>query len=365
MNRLLKRPLLSLIVLTYNNEDTVDRCLNSILRQTFESFEIIIIDDSSDDSTPKILDKYAMCDERISILKHKRNMSAHISRREGALLARGKYTWFIDGDDTISDGSIESVLQEMERDPVSILHFNTLIINDGNLSKSRIDKMISFVRPYEGYLKGSDIFKKCFLENAYRFSIWNKLFDSNICKNAFSKMISDPLPKGQDKYEYLAISMMADTYRGTSSIGDYEYHFGAGLTGSLNMSVEKFSRFCTMARTADAADSFMKSIGKANSAAKTMEKFRRELAMDCISNWINNVAPTERTTCFEILVNSWGPAEVAGYLYTAFMWKWELLTSKIIDSPLLDRKRKEIKCIGTFYRNISNGGVQRVLTKLA
>ena len=93
-------PEISIIVPAYNVEKYLDKCMKSILSQTFEDFEVLLIDDGSKDSTPQICDKYAALDSRVKAY-HKKNGGLPDARNYGLDRMSGKYVTFIDSDDFI------------------------------------------------------------------------------------------------------------------------------------------------------------------------------------------------------------------------------------------------------------------------
>lgn len=90
--------LLSVIVPIYKVEKYLDECVQSILQQTFEDFEVILVDDGSPDRCPVMCDSYAKQDDRIVVI-HKVNGGLSDARNEGIKVARGEYVLFIDSDD--------------------------------------------------------------------------------------------------------------------------------------------------------------------------------------------------------------------------------------------------------------------------
>lgn len=92
----------SIIVPVYNVEKYLSQCIDSLLEQTFTSFEIILIDDGSTDKSPLICDEYAKKDNRIKIV-HKENGGQSSARNVGTKLAEGEYIIYIDSDDFIMD----------------------------------------------------------------------------------------------------------------------------------------------------------------------------------------------------------------------------------------------------------------------
>ena len=88
---------ISVIVPIYNVEQYLNRCVNSILNQTYQNLEVLLIDDGSPDSCGDICDKYAQTDQRIRVL-HKENGGLSDARNAGMELATGAYLAFIDSD---------------------------------------------------------------------------------------------------------------------------------------------------------------------------------------------------------------------------------------------------------------------------
>lgn len=91
---------LSIIVPIYNVEPYLQRCVDSILNQTFTDFELILVDDGSPDNSPAICDDYAQKDSRINVI-HKVNGGLSDARNAGLAIAQGEYVGFVDGDDRI------------------------------------------------------------------------------------------------------------------------------------------------------------------------------------------------------------------------------------------------------------------------
>ena len=91
---------ISVIVPIYNTEKYLAKCLDSLINQTFQSLEIILIDDGSIDNSGKICDEYALNDDRIKVI-HKENGGVSSARNAGLDLATGSYIAFVDPDDYI------------------------------------------------------------------------------------------------------------------------------------------------------------------------------------------------------------------------------------------------------------------------
>ena len=94
-------PQISVIVPVYNVEKYIDRCVRSILGQSFSDFELILVDDGSPDSCPANCDEYAQLDTRVRVI-HKINCGITDARNAGLDVAQGEYIGFVDSDDYIS-----------------------------------------------------------------------------------------------------------------------------------------------------------------------------------------------------------------------------------------------------------------------
>lgn len=127
LKRICTMPEVSIIVPVYNVEPYLEKCLDSIINQTFKNIEIICIDDCSTDNSLKILENYALKDARIKVIKNKKNSGAAISRNYGLDLANAEYIYFMDSDDWIDKGYIKELLLNIKKSGCDIA-FNSTIL---------------------------------------------------------------------------------------------------------------------------------------------------------------------------------------------------------------------------------------------
>lgn len=102
------KELVSVIVPVYNVEQYLNKCVDSIINQTYSNIEIILVDDGSTDNSGKICDKYALNDKRVKVI-HKSNGGLSDARNRGIDVSGGKYLAFIDSDDWIEPDMIEKM----------------------------------------------------------------------------------------------------------------------------------------------------------------------------------------------------------------------------------------------------------------
>ena len=116
-----KNILISIIIPTYNIAPLIERCITSIINQTYINLEIIIVDDGSIDDTPKVLEKLAQIDARIKII-YKKNGGVTSARLLGVNAAKGEWIGFVDGDDFIEPQMFQTLLENAIKYKADISH---------------------------------------------------------------------------------------------------------------------------------------------------------------------------------------------------------------------------------------------------
>ena len=129
---LLVNIMISVIIPVFNVEKYLFTCLNSVLRQTYQDFEIICVDDASTDSSLGILEYFVQKDSRVKILKNEINRGPGFSRNLGLEAAKGKYISFLDGDDFLSPNAFEILTKKAESDNLDVLIFKNIVLYDEN-----------------------------------------------------------------------------------------------------------------------------------------------------------------------------------------------------------------------------------------
>lgn len=107
-------PEVSVIIPTFNRASFLKRAIDSILSQSYQDFEVIVVDDASTDNTEEIVK--SIKDERITYLKHERNSGRAVSRNTGVNMARGEYIAFLDSDDEAHPDRLEKQINILQRE---------------------------------------------------------------------------------------------------------------------------------------------------------------------------------------------------------------------------------------------------------
>ena len=115
------KPLVSVIMPVYNAEEFLDRSISSVINQTYDNLEILLIDDCSTDNSYNILKEYAKKDKRIKVFHNQENQHVSETRNVGIRNSTGKYLYFIDSDDFIDNDYIEHLVNTAEKENADVV----------------------------------------------------------------------------------------------------------------------------------------------------------------------------------------------------------------------------------------------------
>lgn len=182
----------SIIVPIYKVEKELDRCVRSLLGQTYKNIEIILINDGSPDFCPQLCEKYARKDRRIKVV-HKENGGLSSARNRGLEVAEGQYISFVDGDDWVEPDFIEALINNLKREKadISIIGY-TMIWDNGNSRR--------FSNDDQYYVLNKD--------EAIRELLMQRKFQCMVCQKLYCSFIFDSIrfPEGQ-LYEDVAVGL--------------------------------------------------------------------------------------------------------------------------------------------------------------
>lgn len=168
--------LVSIIIPIYNVEKYLEKCIKSIINQTYRNLEIILINDGSTDESANICEKYKNQDNRIVFI-NKKNGGAASAKNEGLKVAKGDYITFVDSDDFIELDMIEYMVNTIKKYNSDIVQCNFTNLYK-NTEKFKQDKII------EQKITSKD-FLELFLTKWDSSLFWNKLFKRNVIENIF------------------------------------------------------------------------------------------------------------------------------------------------------------------------------------
>lgn len=160
---------ISVIVPVYKVEDYLDKCVQSLVNQTYKNLEIILVDDGSPDACPQMCDKWAKADSRIKVI-HKPNGGLSDARNAAMRIATGEYISFIDSDDCVADIFFEKLTEAMLRENSDIVECEVLKFCEGEAPFCAACEFSA--KTYET----EEALSLLISEKAFRQHVWNKLY---------------------------------------------------------------------------------------------------------------------------------------------------------------------------------------------
>lgn len=131
---------ISIIVPVYNVERYINRCIDSILKQTYDNFELILIDDGSPDNCGQICEDYTKIDSRVQCI-HQKNAGLSGARNAGLKIATGDYICFVDSDDAIHEDYLRVLVDTIESQHADVAVCDRIDVYDDNLHEHDIGKL--------------------------------------------------------------------------------------------------------------------------------------------------------------------------------------------------------------------------------
>ena len=200
----------SIIIPVYNSEKYVEKCIKSVINQTFRELEIIVIDDGSTDKSYDVLKNLAMEDKRILLL-HQENAGVAIARNNGIAMASGEYLTFLDGDDYIKEDYIERLYMcAQEKSADMVVCGITFVDEDGNILKTLVPGEYSRFHKEEWTFRISAV-----CSHLYKLKLWKEQ-NISFC----------PGERGEDMPISLYFSATCDKITTLSEAGYYYVQHG-------------------------------------------------------------------------------------------------------------------------------------------
>lgn len=168
-------PLISVIIPVYNTKNYLKNCLNSIVKQTYNNLEIIIIDDGSQDGSGEICDAYAKKDPRIKLI-HQKNAGLSSARNAALKIATGDYITFIDGDDSVTVDYVERLYELVKK-----YKTNFSICSFAEIYPERT---VNFGKNYsEKCFNTAECLRYMLNEQGFTTTAWGKLYARELWQN--------------------------------------------------------------------------------------------------------------------------------------------------------------------------------------
>lgn len=167
---------ISIIIPIYNVEKYLEKCLNSIINQTYKNLEIILIDDGSTDKSSTICDEYCEKDKRIKVI-HKKNEGVSTARNEGLKASTGKYIIFIDPDDYVANNHIEILYKCMIDKNVDLVISNAIDVNEEGI-------VLKVKEKNDFFMDREECLKELLSEENFNHVCWGNIYKRELLENS-------------------------------------------------------------------------------------------------------------------------------------------------------------------------------------
>ena len=190
-NTTAREPKISIIVPVYNVEQYLPQCIESIINQTYQNLQIILVDDGSPDNSGRICDEYAEKDLRIKVI-HKENGGVGSARNEGINYALGEYIYFVDADDYLESELIDICMNTIIKQYPDMLIFGFNKVDKNGLNKKPVIPPAYSINDLSTEKDAlADIF--C---SGTGLAVWDKLIKTKLIKD--NNILFDNKKRGED-----------------------------------------------------------------------------------------------------------------------------------------------------------------------
>ncbi len=363
----------SILIPAYNVEPYIDQCLESVMNQTLQEIEIIVVDDGSTDATLAHIEAAAKKDSRIRVIRHEVNLGTHMARKSAVLASGGEYIMFVDGDDWIEPDAAEKLYIKMQKTGVDILQYGVFVENFGNNTKTDIEYMEKYFRPYTGKTLTEPLISACFKKKIFTWNIWNKLYKGQMLRSVFSEEREVYFKKANDVFAIFFILLRSKTYLGIEE-RLYHYAYGRGISGHREMSLELFSLHCQSARVWYALDQYVSGLERGmpddglpvEAARIAVDSIEGLFVSEQIFNLHAKVQKKDQGSAYLAMESAWGMGGT-GFVKMLARYAWDKraqIAEALTGADFLKFEGRPIKTIGLYYYRFRNGGAQRVVTQL-
>lgn len=216
-------PLFSIIIPVYKVEEYIHRCLDSVLSQSYENFECIIIDDGSPDNCGIICDEYAKKDERIYVI-HQENGGLSSARNAGIERSVGEYLLFVDSDDWIEPETLEVLFKEISKSKPDVIVFGYAEVY-GESKKYTV---------YGAYAE--ETIKEKFISDEWRNFACNKCFVSRLFANV-------RFPINQAYEDLFTVPRLINSADKISMISNVLYNYNQDNVNSITKNMNSIKEY--------------------------------------------------------------------------------------------------------------------------
>lgn len=212
----------SVCIPVYNVENLIGRCLESVVNQSYNNLEIIVVNDCTPDNSMQVVNQYAQKDNRIKIISHERNHGLMMARKTGYMAATGDYITFCDSDDALPLDSIRNLVDAAIMSNADIVSGNLEYI-DANNTHKRICSVLRYGN------KKIPVYKSL-LYRELSHNLWSKLYKRTLLQG-YEYITYDSFTNGEDACLFY---QLVENAKKIEQINQTVYYYYQNLASSTN-----------------------------------------------------------------------------------------------------------------------------------
>ncbi|MDR1790143.1 MAG: glycosyltransferase family 2 protein [Propionibacteriaceae bacterium] len=315
-------PQVTVVIPVHDSETFLAATLESVRQQSLEDIEIICVDDGSTDGSAAILAEHAAADARVKVITFADNRSTLQARKAGVAAASGEFLMFLDADDYYEPDACKSAVTALRNLDADIVHFPTNLIPAPNTSKTTIEFTTRLLQPFTDSLDGFQIAEACFGERRFSWFLWNKIFDTELVRRAYTYIADDAFETiSEDCHLFFIIAALARRLAGITGPPLVNYRLGFGHTAQAEITPERLRWFTGQKDVAEAIAAFAAGRdARYNLLALTV---RKAFVNQTVRAWLLTLPPEQAAAGFKLLRQAWEPDELATCLYENFHFRLE------------------------------------------
>lgn len=343
-------PKISIIIPCYNAGSTIGIALESLLNQTFEDLEIIVVDNGSSDGSRTILERYVKQDARIKVFLSDRNLGQHMARKIGVEKSTSRYVMFLDADDTLLKDACARAFDAISLGYDTVA-FQVEVIGSQSLSERQLEEYGKYInRSQPGEVRGEEILNYAFGRSTLSDLLWNKIYDGGLCRHAFGLMENACIISQEDRYEFF---VLADHARSALVIPDilYSYHISGNREKRI---LDITSTFKTYTGTWPVLNRYLTISNNGYFRESLLNAFLSEK----ISSWLKLSREEDLRAWYKLIAGEYGVHTVISHLASRFSHSWSEIARKFKKVRRSTRLNHVCKHIGLVYTNLGNGTLE-------
>lgn len=361
----------SVLVAAYNVEAYIEACMKSVMGQSMQDIEIIVVDDGSTDGTAAKIQALAKEDTRIQLVMHTENRSLMQARKTAFQHSSGAYMMYVDGDDLLAPDACEKAYQAITTEKTDLLQFGTDIfaqdaVRDQQAVQAQKQTIGCIPHRVESHQSCGLLSVK---DKAGRIpmNVWNKIYRREIIEKINENLPDDYINMAEDKIFSFFAQYYSHSY---ASIPDelYRYRVGTGMSTTSALSRSKIDGLTKMYALYNYLRDWVEKQNEMAQCGSFLAHLEESWLGDIAVNFLCSCQPQD-WDCFVQQMDRYCPRETfLAALFDVVYGKQAADASALAEAcTVFDylQPKTKAKTIGAFYGRLRSGGIENVMCKLA